>query len=65
MWTAQNGGRYDHSQLRYSSDLTDDECAHVKPLIPPAKPCGNNPTDKAIETRGDDPAEIGLMLKEA
>jgi hypothetical protein len=25
MWTAQNRGRYDRSQLRYPSDLTDDE----------------------------------------
>jgi transposase len=37
MWTAQNRRRYDRSQLRYPSDLTDDEWAHVAPLIPPAK----------------------------
>jgi DNA mismatch repair protein MutS len=37
MWTAQNRGRYDRSQLRYPSDLTDDEWAHVEPLIPRAK----------------------------
>ena len=24
MWTAQNRGRYDRSQLRYPSDLTDE-----------------------------------------
>ncbi len=41
MWTAQNRGRYDRSQLRYPSDLTDAEWAHVDPLIPPAKPGGN------------------------
>src|SRR5256885_16044310 len=41
MWTAQNRRRYDRSQLRYPSDLTDDEWAHVEPLIPPAKPGGN------------------------
>jgi transposase len=41
MWTAQNRRRYDRSQLRYSSDLTDDEWAHVAPLIPPAKRGGN------------------------
>jgi transposase len=41
MWTAQNRGRYDRSQLRYPSDLTDDEWAHVGPMIPPAKSGGN------------------------
>ncbi len=37
MWTAKNRGRYDRSQLRYPSDLTDDEWALVEPLIPPAR----------------------------
>src|SRR5262245_20784635 len=37
MWTAKNRGRYDRSKLRYPSNLTDDEWAHVEPLIPPAK----------------------------
>ena len=37
MWTTKNRGRYDRSRLRYPSDLTDEEWAHVKPLIPPAK----------------------------
>ena len=41
MWTNKNRGRYDRSHLRYPSDLTDDEWAHVAPLIPPAKPGGN------------------------
>ena len=41
MWTAQNRGRYDRSQLRYPSDLTDVEWAYVEPLIPPAKRGGN------------------------
>ena len=36
MWTAKNRGRYDRSKLRYPSDLTDDEWAHVEPLIQPA-----------------------------
>ena len=44
MWTPQNRKRYDRSQLRYPSDLTDDEWAHVAPLIPPAKPGGNKRT---------------------
>ena len=33
MWTAKNRGRYDRSKLRYPSDLTDDEWAHVAPLL--------------------------------
>ena len=41
MWTPKNRGRYDRSKLRYPSDLTDDEWALVKPLIPPAKRGGN------------------------
>jgi transposase len=41
MWTAHNRSRYVRSQLRYPSDLTDDEWAHVAPLIPPNKPGGN------------------------
>ena len=41
MWTIENRARYDRSRLRYPSDLTDDEWAHVAPLIPPAKRGGN------------------------
>jgi transposase len=41
MWTTKNRGRYDRSQLRYPSDLTDDEWALVAPLIRPAKRGGN------------------------
>ena len=41
MWTKENRGRYDRSRLRYPSDLTDEEWALAKPLIPPAKPGGN------------------------
>ena len=40
MWTPENRPRYDRDHLRYPSDLTDDEWAYVKPLIPPAKPGG-------------------------
>ena len=39
MWTDDNRERYNCDQLRYSSDVTDDEGAIVKPMIPPAK-CG-------------------------
>jgi len=41
MWTQENRGRYDRSRLRYPSDLTDEEWALVKPMIPPAKRGGN------------------------
>src|SRR4030095_9950644 len=41
MWTRKNRVRYDRSRLRYPSDLTDDEWAHVEPMIPPAKRGGN------------------------
>src|SRR6202165_3550047 len=46
MWTLENRPRYNRDHLRYPSDLTDDEWAYVKPLIPPAKPGGGKrPTD--------------------
>ena len=38
MWTLENRAKYNRDHLRYPSDLTDDEWAHVEPLIPPAKP---------------------------
>jgi hypothetical protein len=44
MWTKENRGRYDRSKLRYPSDLTDEEWAHVAPLISPAKRGGNKRT---------------------
>lgn len=44
MWTDENRGRYDRGKLRYPSDLTDEEWAHVAPLIPPAKRGGNKRT---------------------
>ncbi len=37
MWTDKNRERYNRDQLRYPSDLTDDEWAIIKPMIPPAK----------------------------
>jgi transposase len=44
MWTNENRGRYDRSKLRYPSDLTDEEWAHVAPLVPPARGGGNKRT---------------------
>ena len=37
MWTTKNRPRYKRDQLRYPSDLTDEEWSLVEPLIPPAK----------------------------
>ena len=42
MWTTANRKRYDRSELRYPSDLTDEEWALVEPQIPPAKRGGNS-----------------------
>ena len=44
MWAKENRARYDRSNLRYPSDLTDAEWALVEPLIPPAKRGGNKRT---------------------
>ena len=37
MWTNENRAKYKRDHLRYPSDLTDEEWAHVEPLIPPAR----------------------------
>jgi hypothetical protein len=37
MWTIENRARYKRDHLRYPSDVTDEEWAHVELLIPPAK----------------------------
>jgi transposase len=44
MWTNANRGRYERRSLRYPSDLTDEEWALIRPLIPPAKRGGNKRT---------------------
>jgi transposase len=41
MWTNENRARYNRSQLRYPSDLTDEEWTCIALLIPPAKRGGN------------------------
>jgi transposase len=40
MWTRQHRETYKRLGGRYPSDLTDEEWARLKPLIPPAKPGG-------------------------
>jgi hypothetical protein len=42
MWTIENRARYKRDHLRYPSDVTDEEWAHVELLIPPAKRGGRN-----------------------
>ena len=44
MWTSENRARYDRSELRHPTDLTDAEWALVEPLVPPAKRRGNKRT---------------------
>ena len=44
MWTQANRARYDRSELRYPSDLTDAEWAIIAPLIPPGKRGGDKRT---------------------
>jgi transposase len=41
MWTEKNRPRYNRDHLRYPSDVTDEEWAHIEPHIPPAKRGGN------------------------
>jgi transposase len=49
MWTDENRARCDRSALRYPSDGTDEEWAHIKGQIPPAKRGGNKRTVNARE----------------
>ena len=49
MWTADNRPRYNRDKLRYPSDLTDAEWAHIEPLIPPGKPGGGK---RRVATQG-------------
>ncbi len=44
MWTIQNRARYKRDQLRYPSDVTDEEWAEIAPLIPPARRGGRKRT---------------------
>jgi transposase len=37
MWTTANRPKYNRDNLRYPSDLTGEEWAHIEALIPPAK----------------------------
>lgn len=37
MWTMANRARYNRDELRYPSDVTEEEWAVIAPLIPPAR----------------------------
>jgi transposase len=37
MWTIPNRARYNRDELRYPSDVTEEEWAEIAPLIPPAR----------------------------
>jgi len=52
MWTTENRPRYNRDKLRYPSDLTDEEWAHLGHLIPPAKRGGRRrEIDAVIESQ--------------
>ena len=55
MWTADNRPRYNRDKLRYPSDLTDAEWAHIEPLIPPGKPGGGK---RRVDPRGDQRRDV-------
>jgi len=44
MWTIQNRAHYKRDQLRYPSDVTDEEWAEIAPLLPPARRGGRKRT---------------------
>lgn len=44
MWMSENRARYERSQLRYPSDVTDAEWKLVEPMIPPGKTGGGKRT---------------------
>ena len=44
MWTLQNRARYNRDQVRYPSDVTDEEWAEIGLLIPPARRGGRTRT---------------------
>ncbi len=37
MWSQETRPRYNHDQLRYPSNLTDEEWSFIEPLISPSK----------------------------
>jgi transposase len=50
MWTGANRSTYNRDHLRYPSDVTDAEWAHIAPLIPSARRGGRKRTTDMRET---------------
>jgi transposase len=44
-WNETDREKYAVIRERYASDLSDEECALIRPLLPDAKPLGRKPTD--------------------
>ena len=44
MWTKENRARYNRDQLRYPSDVTEEEWGQLAALIPPARRGGGKRT---------------------
>jgi hypothetical protein len=45
MWTIKNRPRYNRDKLRYPSDLTDAEWAHIEPVAGRGRSCGSRRAD--------------------
>lgn len=43
MWSPTTRAHHNRSDLRYASDLTDDEWRLLEPLLPPPRRCGRRP----------------------
>jgi hypothetical protein len=52
-WNETDRGKYAVIRERYASDLSDEEYALIRPVLPQAKPRGRKPTDaRAVLRRG-------------
>jgi transposase len=49
MWTKENRARYNRDQLRYPSDVTEEEWGQIAALIPPARRGGRQRTVNSRE----------------
>lgn len=65
MWTTGNRGRYDRSNLRYPSDLTDAEWALVAGRVPPQGVGGHWPACRGRPIEAMRSASIALRVSGA
>ena len=63
MWTSQNRGSYDRGKLRYPSDVTDDDWAHIAPLFPPGEDHDRAAQDRDTLAELMTPAQIAEAEK--